>query len=205
MRASRAGISVDASLARRLAAYLSLLFQWNRRMNLTGLGQDDSGLDRLVVEPLVAVRRLPLGAESVVDIGSGNGSPAVPMKLARPGLALRMVESGNRKAAFLRDVVRQLELKDVVVEACRYEELLTRPELLETADVVTVRAVKMDGQALDELQTLLRVGGALFLFRRGGGDEVGDDLLRSGRLLQRKRPYPLVDSLNSQLVLLEKI
>ena len=190
MRASRAGISVDASLARRLAAYLSLLFQWNRRMNLTGLGQDDSGLDRLVVEPLVAVRRLPLGAESVVDIGSGNGSPAVPMKLARPGLALRMVESGNRKAAFLRDVVRQLELKDVVVEACRYEELLTRPELLETADVVTVRAVKMDGQALDELQTLLRVGGALFLFRRGGGGRGWRRSTAVGKVATAKATLP---------------
>ena len=200
-RASRAGVKIDATLASGLAEYLRMLFLWNRRMNLTGLGQDDGGLDRLVVEPLVAAQQLPLRAKSVVDIGSGSGSPAVPLKLARPRLALRMVESGTRKAAFLRDVVRQLGLSDVIVERCRYEDLLTRPELLEAADVVTVRAVKIDGQALEELQTLLKVGGALFLFRKTGEDEVGDDVRQSLRV---RGTYPLVASLKSQLVLLEK-
>ena len=85
-------------------------------------------MDRLVVEPLVAVQWMPRGAKSVVDIGSGGGSPAVPLKLAVPELGLRMVESRTRKAAFLREVVRHLALKDVVVETCRYEELSRRGE-----------------------------------------------------------------------------
>ncbi len=203
-RASQAGVEIDASLAGALAVYLKLLFRWNRRMNLTGLAEDDSGLDRLVVEPLVAAQQMPVAARSVVDIGSGAGSPAVPLKLAQPELALRMVESRIRRAAFLRDVVRQLGLKDVVVEPCRYEELLTRPELHEAADVVTVRAVNVDGQALEGLQTLLRAGGALFLFRSTGQDDVGDDVRQSRCSLQWQGTYPLVESLKSQLVVLEK-
>ena len=204
-RASLAGVKIDDALASALAEYLKLLFRWNRQMNLTGLGEDDSGLDRLVVEPLVAVQQLPSGAPSVVDIGSGGGSPAVPLKLARPRLVLRMVESGTRKTAFLRHVVRQLGLRDVIVEGCRYEELLTRPELLGAADVITVRAVKIDGQALEGLQALLKVGGALFLFRRTGKDEVGDDVEDDVRLsLRISGSYQLVESLKSRLVLFEK-
>ena len=175
-------------------------------MNLTGLAEDDTGLDRLVVEPLVAAGRMPVGVRSVVDIGSGGGSPAVPMKLAQPGLMLRMVESRRRKAAFLREVTRQLGLKNVVVEACRYEALLTRPELHETADVVTVRAVAVDGVALEGLQALLRIGGRVFLFLRGGEDDVAEDLRQwqSRQFLQWRGTYPLVDSLKSRLVVLEK-
>ena len=115
-----------------------------------------------------------------------------------------MVEYRTRKAAFLRDVVRQLGLKDVVVEPCRYEELLTRPELHEAADVVTVRAVNVDRRALEGLQTLLRVGGALFLFRSTGENDVRDDVRQSRHVLQWRGTYPLVESLKSQLLVLEK-
>ena len=200
-RASRAGVEVDGPLANRLAAYLELLYRWNRRVNLTALREDDRGVDRLVVEPLVAAQWMPRGARSVVDIGSGGGSPAVPLKLAVPELGLRMVESKTRKAAFLREVVRRLALKDVVVEACRYEELSKRGELLEGADVVTVRAVKVDERALEAFQALLRVGGSLMLFRRAGEDEVRRDV---GMALRWRGSYPLVESSRSRLVVLFK-
>ena len=72
-------------------------------MNLTALDDRESGLDRLIVEPLMAVERLPTNRGRVVDIGSGGGSPAIPMKLAAPGVDLLMVESKVRKAAFLRE------------------------------------------------------------------------------------------------------
>ena len=194
-------MEIDGSLASGLAVYVRLLYRWNRQMNLTALAEDDSGLDRLVVEPLVAARQMPVAARSVVDIGSGGGSQAVPLKLAVPEVALRMVESRSRKAAFLREAVRQLGLKDVVVETCRYEELLTRPELQEATDVVTVRAVNVDRRALEGLQTLLRVGGVLFLFRSTEEDEVWGDVQQS---LRWRGTYPLVESLQSRLVVLEK-
>ena len=125
----------------------------------------------------------------------------MPLKLAVPELGLRMVESKTRKAAFLREVVRRLALKDVVVEACRYEELSKRGELLEGADVVTVRAVKVDERALEAFQALLRVGGSLMLFRRAGEDEVRRDV---GMALRWRGSYPLVESSRSRLVVLFK-
>ena len=194
-------MDIDPSVVSGLAAYLRLLYRWNGQMNLTALAEDDRGLDRLVVEPLVAAQQMPEEARSVVDIGSGGGSPAVPLKLAVPGVALRMVESKSRKAAFLREVVRQLGLMDVVVETCRYEELLTRPELHAATDVVTVRAVNVDAQALEGLQRLLRAGGVLFLFRSTGEDEAWVDRQQS---LRWRGTYPLVESLQSRLVVLEK-
>ena len=173
-RAARAGLEVDTALPRALAAYVELLMRWNRRVNLTALIDDDHGIDRLIVEPLAAARHLPSPDAAVTDIGSGGGSPAVPMKLAAPGVRLRMVESRTRKAVFLREVVRRLGLDGTVVEACRFEGLAAREELHGKSDVVTARAVRVDARLLRIIRPLIKPGGVVFLFRSARDDlDVG--------------------------------
>lgn len=164
-RANRARLEIDSPVREALAAYVDLLMRWNRRINLTALTDDDAGIDRLVIEPLVAAQHLPRPDAVVTDIGSGGGSPAVPMKLAAPSVRLRMVESRTKKAAFLREVVRRLALEHTTVEACRFEELADRKELAAQSDVVTVRAVRTGARMLGRIEPLLRTDGAVFLFR----------------------------------------
>ncbi|MYN64348.1 MAG: 16S rRNA (guanine(527)-N(7))-methyltransferase RsmG [Acidobacteria bacterium] len=179
-RAERAGLPLAPALAARLAAYVALLLRWNEHMNLTALRADDQGLDRLVVEPLLAERRIPRGAAALVDIGSGGGSPAIPIRIARPRLVVRLVEARERKAAFLREAVRQLKLDGVVVEPCRYEELLDRAELQGAHDVLTVRGVRLDAGAASCLERLVRAGGTLLFFGGAGGRETGGSAGRAG-------------------------
>ena len=169
-RAARAGLEVDAALPRALTAYVELLMRWNRRINLTAFNDDDHGIDRLIVEPIAAARHLPTPDAAVTDIGSGGGSPAVPMKLAAPGVRLRMVESRTRKAVFLREVVRRLGLDGTVVDACRFEGLAAREELHGKSDVVSVRAVRVDARLLGLIRPLIRPGGVVFLFRSARDD-----------------------------------
>ncbi|HTG90527.1 MAG TPA: RsmG family class I SAM-dependent methyltransferase, partial [Vicinamibacterales bacterium] len=116
------------------------------------------------IEPALAARSLPSPDSSIIDVGSGGGSPAIPLRLVAPGTSLRMLESKTRKAAFLREAARVLELERTEVDAVRFEELLARPELHETMDVVTLRAVKVEPKTLAALQSFLRLGGLLFLF-----------------------------------------
>ena len=71
-RARRAGIEVSSTLAAQLATYVELLRHWNERMNLTALDDKDAGLDRLIIEPLVAVSHVPLEGRAI-DLGSGSG------------------------------------------------------------------------------------------------------------------------------------
>ncbi len=200
-RARVAGVAVESSVADQLGRYLDLLARWNERMNLTGLADDDAGLDRLVVEPLAAAARLPAGKLRMIDIGSGGGSPALPMRLARPDVQLRMVESKSRKAAFLREAVRQLGLAEAHVDACRYEELATRVGDEGVADVVTVRAVRLDEEGCARLSRLVVRGGRLLLFEGpdGNGAELG-----STRFVH-EGTCALVAALKSRLVVLRRI
>jgi len=199
-RARRAGVEASGVLTARLAEYVELLRHWNKRMNLTALDEKDDGLDRLIIEPLVAVSHVPHEGR-VIDIGSGGGSPAIPLKLAAPGLSLVMVESKVRKAAFLREACRQLEIDDVVVETGRYEALLSRPELHEVHDLLTLRAVRVEARTLRGLQAFVKAGGIVALFRGGGGSDVPVDLEPP---LAWEATYPLVRTLRSRLVVLEK-
>lgn len=198
-RAARVKLEVDSPLLTALAAYVDLLMRWNRRVNLTALTDDDHGIDRLVVEPLVAARRLPVPAAAVTDIGSGGGSPAIPMKLAAPSVRLRMVEARTRKAAFLREAVRQLGLAETVVEACRFEELASRPELVGESDIVSVRGVRVGARMLRQIQPLVKPAGAVFLF--SSTREELDPVPAPWRVMAA---YPLLDP-HCRLVVLRKL
>src|SRR5205085_1587681 len=104
-------------------------------------------------EPLAAARLVENAATPWFDLGSGGGSPAIPMKIAHPLLQLQMVESRGRKAAFLREVLRELQLDAAGVIEERFERL---PETLyRTASLVTVRAVRPDAVLLTTVTNLL--------------------------------------------------
>ncbi len=204
-RARQAQIPLPSELADGLEAYYSLLAKWNARVNLTAFkllpGGEDEAVDRLLLEPVAAAMHVPPGTETLLDAGSGGGSPAIPLKLAVPTLRLRMVEVKTRKAVFLREAARELGLADTVVETSRFEELLSRPELHESTDLVSIRAVRIEPKVLMSLQAFLRPGGQLFLFRGPAGTDVSDSLTPP---LAWKATFPLVESLRSRLVVLEK-
>jgi 16S rRNA (guanine527-N7)-methyltransferase len=205
-RARHANLNPAADLLDGLERYYVLLARWNAKMNLTAFklppGGDDEAIDRLLLEPLVAARQLPPQAASLLDAGSGGGSPAIPLKLATPTMRLRMVEVKTRKAVFLREAVRELALKDAEVETARFEELLARPDMHESADVVSIRAVRVEPKVLTTLQAFLKSGGLLFLFRGPSGGQLAETVTPP---LVWKATCPLIESLRSRLVVLEKV
>lgn len=205
-RARHANLAISPQLLEGLERYYVLLSRWNAKVNLTAFklspGGEDEAVDRLLLEPVAAARHLPADARQVLDAGSGGGSPAIPLKLAAPQLHLRMVEVKTRKAIFLREAIRELSLADAVVETARFEELLSRPELHEAVDVVTIRAVRIEPRVLMTLQAFLRPGGQLFLFRGPGGGDVVEAITPP---LVWKATFPLLESLRSRLVILEKV
>jgi 16S rRNA (guanine527-N7)-methyltransferase len=204
-RAKAAGISLDTPLVEKLETYYLLLTKWNAKINLTAFRLvpegEESAIDRLLIEPVAAARYVPENARTLLDAGSGGGSPAIPLKLASANLHLRMVEVKTRKAVFLREAVRELGLKDAEVETTRFEELLPRAELHEALDLVSIRAVRVETRTLLTLQAFLKTGGKLLLFRGSSKTDLED---APPPPLSWMATYPLVDSLHSKLVVLSK-
>jgi len=200
-RAARIGTYLSDDVLDRLVAYYELLSRWNRKINLTSLDDPDEAIDRLLLEPVVAARHLKTSKMKLMDVGSGGGSPAIPMKLTLPEMALTMVEVKARKSAFLREAIRQLELSETQVETSLYEELLARPELHEAFDVVSLRALRIEARTLVTLQAFVRPGGTLFLFRGPSGPDSPASLMPP---IEFQATHPLVETLQSRLTVLSK-
>jgi len=204
-RAKVVGLNLDAPLIEKIEIYYQLLTKWNAKINLTAFRLvpegEESAIDRLLIEPVIAARYIPENARLLLDAGSGGGSPAIPLKLASTNLHLRMVEVKTRKAVFLREAVRALGLRDAEVETSRFEELLSRAELHEALDLVSIRAVRIERRTLMTLQAFLRPGGKLLLFRGANKSELED---APPPPFVWMATYPLVDSLHSNLVVLSK-
>jgi 16S rRNA (guanine527-N7)-methyltransferase len=200
-RALRAGVTPSPEVAARLETYYELLSRWNAKINLTALNlsSGDEAIDRLLIEPLVAAKSIRTNDSTLIDIGSGGGSPAIPLAIASPQLSLRMVEVKVRKSAFLREAVRTLEL-DAQVHTSRFETLLADPAMHEFADTLSLRAVRVDLRTLSGIQAFVKPGGRFFLFR----PTESPTTLELPPTLVVSETIPLVESLRSELVILEK-
>ena len=167
-RAKATGLQVQPDVVDALEAYLGVLTRWNRRVNLTALPLEeptDETFDRLFIEPLAAARIVDDAWTPWIDIGSGGGSPAIPLKLVKPRMELTLVESKARKAAFLREVVRELSLMRISVETTRFEELTSRPKTEASTGLLTIRAVRLEANLIRAMARLLRPGGRVFSFQ----------------------------------------
>ena len=189
-RAAAARVVVTTAEIDKLELYFNLLLRWSARMNLTAMpldGLPDKTLDRLFIEPLGAARYVAKSPIAWLDIGSGGGSPAIPLKVLRKQARLTMVESKARKAAFLREVVRALELRGTDVQNARFEELSDPASASTAVDLITVRAVKADDALLALCRGALRLDGELLLFQAeaaSGAAPVGFKRLKTVQLTE---------------------
>jgi 16S rRNA (guanine527-N7)-methyltransferase len=156
----------------QISTYIDLLLRWNARINLTAIRQEEEIVTRHFGESLFMARYLfpdpcvSTTARSnpphVLDIGSGAGFPALPLKIWAPNIHLTMIESNHKKAAFLREVSRTLTLTDINVITERAETLAARPAF-PRANIVTLRAVESFAAILPQAAALVTPKGRLAL------------------------------------------
>ena len=104
----------------KLLAYLDLLYKWNRVYSLTALKEDDQAVSHHLLDSLSILPFVPAG--NLLDVGSGGGTPGIPLAIACPELAVSLLDSNAKKAAFLRQAAIELELKNVTVHSGRVEQ-----------------------------------------------------------------------------------
>jgi len=145
-------------LASQLSVYLDLLLKWNARTNLTAIRSPEEIVRRHFGESLFAGRHLDLHTTTLLDFGSGAGFPGLPIALLRPDIQVTLAESQNKKATFLREVVRTLNLRTEVwpnrVEAMPADRQF---------HTVTLRAVDDIHTALPAARSRIAAGGQLAL------------------------------------------
>ena len=116
-------LALPESACDQLMAYVALLAKWNRSYNLTAVREPFAMVSHHLLDSLVVLPHLPLAAANtrLADAGAGAGLPGIPLALARPQWHVALVESNQKKAAFLRQATIELGMKNVEVHEGRVE------------------------------------------------------------------------------------
>jgi 16S rRNA (guanine527-N7)-methyltransferase len=113
---------LPASARAQLIAYLGLMAKWNRTYNLTAVRDPLAMVSHHLLDSLAIVAYLPMPDDGVLaDAGSGAGLPGIPLAIARPGWRVALAEASQKKAAFLRQAVIELGLRNATVYQGRVE------------------------------------------------------------------------------------
>jgi 16S rRNA (guanine527-N7)-methyltransferase len=174
---------VDIATAARFEAYLALLQRWNLKINLTAIRDEEGILARHFVESIACAQALPAGIASLLDYGSGAGLPGIPIALCRPEIAVTLAESQGKKAAFLREAVRVLEIGARVFEG-RAETLAER------FDCVVLRAVDRMAEAVRAASHLVREDGWLAMMTTGKDRAAVESFAGDGFRWEKPRRLP---------------
>ena len=159
--ARKLGVKLTAAQLAVFDLYRRELQEWNTRMNLTAIDDDDGIQIRHFLDSLSCLLafRPPAAHLRLIDVGAGAGFPGLPLKIMRPDLQLTLLEATKKKVHFLEHLCDHLKLNGVVVRHGRAEELGQDPAHREGYDWAIARAVAEMPILVEYLLPLVRVGG----------------------------------------------
>ena len=157
-------IDLNVEKINSIFIYLAELKKWNQKINLTAIKNEQDIIIKHVLDSLSYLLGFnPSNPQRLLDIGSGAGFPAVPIKITHPRIAVTLVESTKKKAAFLRHIIRILKLASIEVIDKRIEDMSTTYHA--SFDVVTARAFADMKSAISSGGPFLKPGGIIILSR----------------------------------------
>jgi len=114
------GLDLPATAQQQLLAFRDLLLKWNKTYNLTALRDPAQAIAHHLLDSLAILPQVGVGP--LLDVGSGGGLPGIPLAIARPELAVHMVDAVQKKVSFLQQVTIELGLKNVASHHARVED-----------------------------------------------------------------------------------
>lgn len=178
--ADRAQVVLSQQQLDQLSHFLHVLLAANREMNLTRIDTLAEAEVGHVGDALTLLPFLPLSRIDLADVGSGGGVPGIPLAIVRPDAHVTLIESTQKKAAFLENAARQIGLSNVRVSSQRAEELARGPAR-ESFDIVIARALAAMNVLAEWCLPLAKVGGKLLAMK---GGKISEELPAAARAIK---------------------
>ena len=187
------GIELSDYQIRLFGIYLDELWEWNKKVNLIGLSSRQRIITELLLDSLIPSPFLPEEGR-LLDVGSGAGFPAIPIKICKPQLKIRLMEANSKKVNFLKQVIRVTKLYEIEVMRGRIEKdgSILSPK---GYHIITARALAPLPQILAWCTPYLMPGGLIVNFQ---GSQLGkvleensDIIKKYGLLLYKSVSYKL--------------
>ena len=159
-RLQRNGIQAGTGMAEKLYIYLLLLQEWNNRMDLTAILDDEEMIDRHFIDSLTVLKTgLIPDTGDLIDVGTGAGFPGLVLAMARPELKVTLLDAQQKRLSFLKAVCEATGTTNTLLVHARAEDGARKKELREQFDVVTARALAPVDVLSEYLLPFVRKGG----------------------------------------------
>lgn len=184
--------------------YAEMLRERNEKINLTAITEPEEVKVKHFLDSCSAAELLPGGA-SVLDIGSGAGFPGLPLKIVRPDLTVTLLDSVNKKVAFMNDVIAELKLSGVTAVHARIEDFPHKGEY----DAVVSRAVAELSTLAEYALPFVKIGGAFIAYKSEKAESeaeaaVSAITLLGGRIREIREAF-VAAGLTRKLIIIDKI
>ncbi len=163
-------IKLSVEQLEKFYSYMSLLLEWNEKMNLTAITEPNEIILKHFVDSLTILNEINNNSK-VVDVGTGAGFPGIPLSIANESLKITLVDSLNKRLIFLQEVIDKLELKNIEIVHSRAEDFGQNKKYRESFDIATSRAVANLSTLSEYLIPLVKISGKCICMKASDVEE----------------------------------
>lgn len=207
--AEQLNIELDENQINQLMLYAKLLVEWNEKMNLTAITDEEGIATKHFLDSLTALTTGYVSGK-VIDVGTGAGFPGLVLKIAKPEIELTLLDSLNKRITFLKSVSEEMGLDGIEFVHSRAEDGGQNAMYRGKFDTVVSRAVANMATLSEWCIPFLKVGGRLLALK---GPSAGEELKNAKRAISilggevedvREVKIPFTD-LEHKIIIIKKV
>lgn len=173
-------IQINDEKLEKFAIFYDFLIKTNEKTNLTRIISKEDAAQKHFLDSLSSLSFIPQNSK-LIDVGSGGGFPAIPLKIYRDDVQVTMVDSVQKKTDFLTQATQLLNLNSCNALHERIEDLAQAPNFREQFDVCTARAVAALNTLLEYCAPFVKIGGKIIAYK---GSQAKIELENSANAIQ---------------------
>lgn len=178
---NKQGIEISEAQIEKFVLYFNELIEWNNKFNLTNITEPKDVVIKHFLDSVLPIEHFK-DYTTLLDIGSGAGFPAIPLKILAPNLNMVLVDSLNKRVEFLKHVKNVLKFDNFECIHSRAEDVAKQANLREKFDVCVARAVAGLNTLSELTLPMVRIGGDVIAYK---GDNAANELSLAGNAINK--------------------